>query len=372
MEAKNRARRLPAALIFALCTLPLLGLGLLATAHGQTPSQTAPRASSAPVIEGLEVNADAGFSPGSTLEFTVRGTPNSIARVQVNGSSVSLPLKETRPGTYTGNYTVRKNERGLVPNALIRADLTRNGRTANANFNFPPSFAMLAANTTAAGAAPRVERFTLAPVDRLEPGTELKFSLEGTPRAQAAIQVPGLPMTLPMQEERPGRYIASYTLRKVDKVAPGPVVATLRAGERLATSQLTIPQQSLAGAPAPGAAPMGAAAAAAPGPLVLQVTSPGPNATVDASQLVLQGRTSPGANVRVKVDAVTPTTTPGRTAVAQSVADQTVTADANGNFSLNFGPQRYAPGTRFEVKLSAHQGNQAAVEQRLVLYQRQG
>jgi hypothetical protein len=112
-------------------------------------------------------------------------------------------------------------------------------------------------------------------------------------------------------------------------------------------------------------------AVAAPGPLVLQVTSPGPNAAVDSSQLVLQGRTSPGANVRVKVDAVSPAT-PGRTAVAQAVSDQTVTADANGNFSLNFGPQRYAPGTRFEVQLSARQGNQAAVEQRLVLFQRQG
>lgn len=366
MKPKIRTR-LPAALLFALCSsLSLLFIGLLATAQAQTQTQARPAA--APVIDGLEVNADAGLAPGSTLEFTVRGTPNSIARVQVTGSSVSLPLKETRPGIYTGNYTVRKTERGLVPKALIRADLTRNGRTVNSNFSFPASFAMLAANTTAAAPAPRVDRFTLAPVDRLDPGTELKFSLEGTPRAQVSIQVPGLPMTLPMQEERPGRYIASYTLRKVDTVAPGPVVATLRAGERLTTSQLTIPQQGMAGAPAPGSAPMGAAPA---GPLVLQVTSPGPNATVDASQLVLQGRTSPGANVRVKVDAVTPTT-PGRTAVAQAVADQTVTADANGNFSLNFGPQRYAPGTRFEVRLSAHRGNQAAVEQRLVLYQRQG
>jgi len=367
-----RARRqLPAALLFALCSLPILGLGLAAAAHAQTQAQSTSRPAAAPVIEGLEVNADAGLTPGSTLEFIVRGTPNSIARVQVTGSSVSLPLKESRPGVYTGNYTVRKTERGLKPNSLIRADLTRNGRTVNSDFSFPASFAMLAANSVATGSAPRVERFTLAPVDRLEPGTELKFSLEGTPRSQASIQVPGLPMTLPMHEERPGRYIANYTLRKVDKVAPGPVVATLRNGERLATSQLAIAQQGTSSTATSGySAPMGAPPAA-PGPLVLQVTSPGPNAAVDASQLVLQGRTSPGANVRVKVDAVTPTT-PGRTPVAQSVSDQTVTADPNGNFSLNLGPQRYAPGTRFEVQLSARQGNQAAVEQRLVLYQRQG
>lgn len=370
-----RARRqLPAALIFALCSLPLLGLGVVAAAHAQTQAQ--PRTAAAPVIEGLEVNADSGLSPGSTLEFTVKGTPNSIARVQVTGTSVTLPLKELRPGIYTGNYTVRKNERGLKPSSLIRADLTRNGRTVNSNFSFPASFGMLAANSVTPTAAPRVDRFTLAPVDRLEPGTELKFSLEGTPRAHASIQVPGLPMTLPMHEERPGRYIANYTLRKVDNVAPGPVVATLRNGERLVTSQLSIGQQGASSTSASASAsstPMGASgsAVAAPGPLVLQVTSPGPNAAVDSSQLVLQGRTSPGANVRVKVDAVSPAA-PGRTAVAQAVSDQTVTADANGNFSANFGPQRYAPGTRFEVQLSARQGNQAAVEQRLVLFQRQG
>ena len=374
-----RARRqLPAALIFALCSLPILGLGVVAAAHAQTQAQ--PRPAAAPVIEGLEVNADSGLSPGSTLEFTVKGTPNSIARVQVTGTSVSLPLKESKPGVYTGNYTVRKNERGLKSSSVIRADLTRNGRTVNSNFSFPASFGMLAANSVTPASAPRVDRFTLAPVDRLEPGTELRFSLEGTPRAQASIQVPGLPMTLPMHEERPGRYIANYTLRRVDNVAPGPVVATLRNGERLATSQLSIAQQGQPSASTSASAsasatstPMGASgsAVAAPGPLVLQVTSPGPNAAIDSSQMVLQGRTSPGANVRVKVDAVSPAT-PGRTAVAQAVSDQTVTADANGNFSANFGPQRYAPGTRFEVQLSARQGNQAAVEQRLVLFQRQG
>ena len=361
-----RARRLPAALMFALCTLPVLGVGLIATAHAQTQARPA----AAPVIEGLEVNADAGLNPGSTLEFTVRGTPNSIARVQVAGSHLSLPLKESRPGVYTGNYTVSKTERGLAPSALIRADLTHNGRTVNSNFSFPPSFAAVQqSNAPKVAAGPRVDRFTLAPVDRLDPGTELKFSLEGTPGALVSIQVPGLPMTLPMQEEKPGRYAASYTLRKVDRVAPGPVVATLRTGERLATSQLAIPQQGMAGAPASGAAPMGAVAAA--GPLVLQVTSPGPNAAVDASQLVLQGRTSPGADVHVRVDAVTPTT-PGRTAVAQRVTDQTITADASGNFSVNLGPQRYAPGTRFDVQLSARQGDQSTAEQRLVLFQRQG
>jgi hypothetical protein len=373
MNNASLRRRLPAALLaaFSAATVPI-GSVLVAPAHAQTQAQ------SAPAIQGLEVNADAALMPGSTLEFTVRGTPKSNARVRITRSNVSLPLAESQPGVYTGSYTVKKSDRNLDPKALIRADLTRNGRTSTANFSFPPSFAMIHANTpeAQAQAGPRVDRFVLAPVDRIEPGAELKFTLEGTPGAKASVQVPGLLTSLPMQEEKPGRYVASYTVRKADRIAQDkPIVATLRQGQRVATSSLAQPQTAAAGGspittPAP-AAPPAIMGAPSTGPLTLQVTSPGPNAAIDSSQLVLQGRTAPGANVRVKVDAVPPTA-PGQLAVAQPVTEQTLQADANGNFSLNFGPQRYAPGTRFEVQLSARQGAQVTTEQRLTLFQRQG
>jgi hypothetical protein len=367
MTTTPHGRLLAASLFLALCTGLAPGGGWLMPAHAQA------RSSSAPVIQGLEVNADAGLSPGSTLEFTVRGTPKSIARVQVTGSSLTLPLKETRPGVYTGSHTVRKSERGLVAGKLIRADLTANGRTSTANFSFPPSFAAEQQAGNALPAGPRVDRFVAEPVARLEPGAELKFTLQGTPGSRASVQLPGLPLTIPLREISPGYYSGSYTLRKADVVGSGPVVATLRSGERVVTAQLAAPlsrSATASAAPVAPAAPatMGAAPASA---LTLQVTSPGPNAVIDASQAVLQGRTAPGANVHVKVDAVLPSA-PGRMSVAQSVTEQTVQADGNGNFSLNFGPQRFAPGTRFEVQLSARQGTQATPGQRLVLYQRQG
>ena len=379
--------RLPAALVLAFCAaLPPLA-AVLASPPARAQTQGA-RAAAAPVIEGLEVNADAGLTPGSTLDFTVRGTPRSIARVQVTGSSVSLPLTESEPGLYTGSHTVRKSEKGLAAKSVIRAQLTRNGRTTSSNFSFPASFAMLEANTPSAArpAGPRVDRFALDPVDRVEPGTELKFSLEGTPGAKATIQVPGLARPIAMQEDKPGRYVAQYTVRKADALSPGPVVATLRAGDRSVTSSLPtslvtarttgpaigpMPAPSPQAAPAPSPQPSPQMGAAPGGPLMLRVTSPGPNAAIDANQFVLQGRTAPGAAVRVRVDAVAPTA-PGRAAVAQSVADQTVQADANGNFSLTLGPQRHAPGTRFEVQLSARHGAQVTPEQRLTLFQRQG
>src|SRR4051812_26947513 len=83
----------------------------------------------APAIDSLEVNADAGFLPGSNLEFLVRGTPRGLARVRVAGSGLDLPLRETSPGTYIGSYTVRRTD-PLQPSALIHASLVANGRAA--------------------------------------------------------------------------------------------------------------------------------------------------------------------------------------------------------------------------------------------------
>lgn len=356
MKKNKLVRRWLAALMLGL---PLAGLSGL-----PDPARAPTRVASAPVIEGLEVNADAALAPGSTLEFTLRGTPDGTARVQVAGSDVKVPLQERTRGVYSGSYTVRRAERGLTPRSLIRSQLTVRGRSSQASFNFPPSFAAAQQGGTGTTAATgtRVDRFVVTPVDRLAPGTELKFVLDGTPGARASIQVPGLPLTIPMQEQTPGHYLASYTLRLQDEVSPGPVVATLRKGERIATAQLAEPMAAGAARPPVGA--MGAAPASA---LSLQVTSPGPNAVVDAGQVLLQGRTAPGANVHVTVNAVPPSA-PGRVSVALPVAEQTVQADANGNFSMNFGSQRFAPGTRFEVEMSARQGGQSTTPQRLALY----
>ncbi|OYU73081.1 MAG: hypothetical protein CFE45_38305, partial [Burkholderiales bacterium PBB5] len=112
---------------------------------------------------------------------------------------------------------------------------------------------------------------------------------------------------------------------------------------------------------------MGAASASL---LPLQVLQPGPNAVVNAADVQIQGRSAPGATIRVKVDAVAPAVN-GRASVAQPVTQQTVLADASGNFSFSLGSYRGAAGTRYEVSLVANQGEQSA-EQRLTLYQRPG
>lgn len=346
------------------------------------PAQAQPTLA-APAIDALEVNADAAFQPGSTLEFMVRGTPRGIARVRVDSSEVDLGLRETTPGTYTGTYTVKRADR-LRPNALIRATLLAGGRTTVANFSFPASFAVAVVPPLAAPApdsppvavqAPpppasqvRIDRFEATPVQRLEPGAQLRFAVEGAPGATVTVQWPGLAGALLLREERPGQYAGTYTLRQQDTIGTGPVVATLSSGQRRATAELATPLVQVALPAAASAGTMGAAAQSA---LALEVTSPGPNAIVDTSQAVLSGRTAPGALVRVRVDAIPPAA-PGRAVVAQPVTQQTVQADANGSFTVRIGPNSAPPGSRLEVQLTATQGTQTTPRQRLVLFQRQG
>jgi len=449
------------------------------------PAVAQNRAAAAPEIEDLEVNANSGVSPGSTLRFKMRGSPRGKARVQLQGSEVAVSLRETARGVYNGSYTIRRGD-NIDPKRLIRTSLSVDSQTAVSDYSFPAAFIALADRPPAAQARPpvaqplpppqaqppvqaqlppqpqpqqaealRIERFSAAPVAKLEPGAELRFTLSGAPGAMASFEVPGVASGLPMRETRPGFYVGSYTLRQQDNVTSGPVVATLRSGDRWVTAQLPPLLVTDATAPVignllpgqgevvPGATvttvsgslddaggagvdprnvrltiagrdvtpdtqvtpqsfsyrgmlPPGrhtaevtardlagnasqkswtfdvgsALAGATPGVLPLQVVSPGPNAAINGSEVVIQGKTTPGANVRVKVDAVAPQVD-NRVSVAQLVTQQSVVADANGNFSFTLGAYRAAAGTRYEISMLASQGAQTA-EQRLMLFQRPG
>jgi hypothetical protein len=278
--------RLPAALL-AACAL--------ATATAWTVTvraQPAVRSAAAPAIAGLEVNADAGLAPGSTLEITVRGTAGASARVQVPGTAIDLRLPEGAPGVYTTQYTVRRTDR-FDAGSLLRASLSSGERVAIGNFSFPPSF-------SAAQSVPVA----------VPPPTGAQAGGAG------AVAEPGAAVANPGND-------------------------TSRAG------------------------------AAARGPLTLDVASPAANAAVGAGPVVVQGRTAPGARVQLRVDAVPPAAA-GRLSVAQTVTQQTLVADAEGNFRASFEPPRVVPGTRFELVLSASDGQQATPAQKFLLFQRQG
>ena len=198
----------------------------------------------APEVRSLAVEADAAFEPGSRLRIKVVGTPRVQATVRIRGVRDSIALRETAPGVYVGRYTLKRTDR-VGPDTDVRAMLRHGNRTVVASYELGQAMGTPSAATLPMPPVPRppdalrIERFGMAPVDRLEPGAELQFSLDGMPGANASVELAGVERDLKLREMRPGHYEGSYTVRRSDDINPRrPIVATLRAGERVTTANL--------------------------------------------------------------------------------------------------------------------------------------
>ena len=198
-----------------------------------------------PELRSLQVGADDGLSAGSQLDFTVEGTPRGQASLTVRGIPRTIVLKETSRGVYEGSYTVRRKDR-IAENSPIRATLRVRNRSTAANYSFPAGIANASAPTAppapVAAVGLKIDRFSVAPVDKIEPGADLRFTLNGAPGGVAEVDIPGVINNLALRETRPGVYEGAYTIRRLDNLSPSrPVVATLRLGDKAVTSTLTQP-----------------------------------------------------------------------------------------------------------------------------------
>ncbi|MEO5672531.1 MAG: hypothetical protein ABIR26_17740 [Ramlibacter sp.] len=220
---------LPAA--FALTALPVTALAQPAL----------------PEVRSLDVRTDADLGPGSRLSFRAVGTPRGQVMVRVRGVNERIALREVSPGTYVGRYTIKRGE-AVREDRDVRLTLRVGNRTASAEY----SLAEVMAGPPVASAPPpvavppppalRIERFGVAPLERIEPGAELRFALDGIPGATVMIDLPGVANDVALREVRPGHYEGGYTLRRADTLNPSrPVVATLRLGDRTVTATLSGP-----------------------------------------------------------------------------------------------------------------------------------
>ena len=207
-------------------------------------------------LNSLQVNSDGGFTAGSDLQFTVEATPRAQVSIRIQGIQRNIALKETSRGVYTAEYTVKRQDR-LTSSSQIRATARLRNQSATGDYSFPTGFAgapAVAAPPPVAAAPPpvvlKIDRFAVAPVDKIEPGAELRFMLAGMPGAVATFGIPGVVENVPMREVRPGVYEGSYTIRRLDNLAPSrPIVATLRMGDKAVTSSLSQPLTTDAKAP---------------------------------------------------------------------------------------------------------------------------
>lgn len=89
-----------------------------------------------PHVDRFDVRGSDDLGPGNELKFTVRGTPNAKVEVQIAGTRSTFFLPETRPGEYSGLYTIRRDDR-IAPDAPVTATIRANGHSTTATLSQP-------------------------------------------------------------------------------------------------------------------------------------------------------------------------------------------------------------------------------------------
>ena len=105
----------------------------------------------------------------------------------------------------------------------------------------PAATVMLAVPGTALAqpATPELRSLQVGADDGLSAGSQLDFTVEGTPRGQASLTVRGIPRTIVLKETERGVYEGSYTVRRKDRIAENsPIRATLRLRNRTTAGKL--------------------------------------------------------------------------------------------------------------------------------------
>jgi hypothetical protein len=201
----------------------------------------------APHIDNFGVDQVSSLDAGTELDFTLEGTPKARASLRITGVQRTVMLQETDPGYYEGTYTIRKKDR-IPANAVVVATLSQGKRRhvarlgeslldGSVQVTQPPVSAQPQIPVQPAGVS--IERFTGDQVERFEPGTELKFTMTGTPRGRAFFTIENIVTNRAMEEVRAGLYEGRYTIRRQDNFTPGmPVTGTLQANGQTARAQL--------------------------------------------------------------------------------------------------------------------------------------
>ena len=418
------------------------------------PAFAQQRAATPPAIDSLYVGSDNGLAPGAELKFTVEGTPRGKASVRISGINRNIRLKEVSSGVYEGGYTIKSKDR-ITVGSTVRTTLRAGNRSAGETYTLPAPYGSspsAAALHSKQPAAPRIDRFTVAPIGMIEPGADLRFAMTGTPGAKAYFTIEGVVSNVPMREVKRGQYEGGYTIRRLDHFpsnvniygtleangqatgtrlnqalmvdAKPPVIRNVspKDGETVAVSKRTaiaatfddgggvgidpksvrvrvsgrditqnsqitpkffnyysanlqpgrypveVTARDLAGNEVRHAWTFFVASHAAAATLPLQVLSHANNALVGSGTTEVRGRTAPDAQVDVRVQGIS--SLAGLFGVTQQIHDQSLRADANGNFGFSFQPQFALAGTRYEITLNATKAD-LNTETKLVLFQQQ-
>ncbi len=237
--------------LFALMALLPLAFSS-SIAQAQSTAQGA-----APRIDGFDVEPAARLTTGNELLFTLYGSAGGTATVRISGGVNRFLLEETEAGVYEGVYTIRNTDR-ITAGSLVTANLRVGNRIATDTLD--ESLLVGAASRSdnqraadaALGAVPRIDRFEVVPAARLDAGTDLFFTLSGSPNGTASVRINGVVGKVSLPEVGAGVYEGTYTIKNRDRIAlDASATATLRRGDREATLILNQPLLAAIGAVPP-------------------------------------------------------------------------------------------------------------------------
>lgn len=181
-------------------------------AHAQ-PNETNARAMFPARIDAFNVVQVAHVRPGEELDFTLKGTPGALVTLQIVGSTRTIQMAEARPGHYEGSYTVGSRDR-VTSASLVTARMLKDGQAVTAALD---QSVVSGARSPAEGLV-KIAAFDVSAPDRIRPGDELKFSMNGSPGGKARVAVVGVQDRIALTEVRGGVYEGAYTLRRQDRM----------------------------------------------------------------------------------------------------------------------------------------------------------
>lgn len=197
-----------------------------------------------PHIEGFNVDEVRKLTPGTELKFDMFGSPGGVASLRIAGAQRNFTLTEDSPGEYSGIYTIGSRDRitassgvtgnlrlgNQVATAVLAESLQREGKgKGNAKGK----------GAKHQGDMPQITRFDVQPASDVSRGSELAFTLQGTPGAKVDLKIEGAQGKYFLQEGNTGEYSGIYTIRRNDHIMPAStVLATLRVGDKASTYTL--------------------------------------------------------------------------------------------------------------------------------------
>jgi len=192
----------------------------------------------APRIHGFDVDQVRQLSAGTELNFTLHGTPGGIAIISIPGAADRLLLEEREPGLYAGGYTIKTRDK-IAANSNVTVNLRLGNQVASMILDEPLIAPPAAPQQRRSDAVqPKIDRFDVVP-NQLVTGSELVFTLNGTPGGRTSIRIGGVAGRIFLEETRNGVYEGVYTIKQQDKIVPeSQVTANLRVGGNRASTVL--------------------------------------------------------------------------------------------------------------------------------------